>query len=235
MKNLVAKTYLKTVFLSFVSITLASCGGGSSSPTAVTLPVVVSSPTLGACFALTPGTKFVRTDGSKKLVVQETFEGQTAFSAVELRANDTRFGAFFQVVGGGFVNFLGILDYDINGVSSGTKNVYSSGYRVAVDLAPGQTVQLNYTDTQTRTQPTSSTTVNNVTEQFNFVGFENLTLGGRTFSDVCKIRSPNAGTGQATVTWFASGFGAIRSEKQDALGVMVPGSRNELVTVLAAP
>jgi hypothetical protein len=231
------------------SVLLASCGGGSSGASTVatgtettsnsnsnsdTSTNTTTATTLGDCYALTPGVKFVRTDGSKKQVVQETFEGQLAYSAVELRANDTRFGALYQTISGGYVHLLGIGQYDGSGNPSG-KDVYSSQAQFSVGTPVGQTVNLSYTNTKTRTAPTNSVTTANETLQFTFVGLETLTLGGRTFTDTCKLSTPDSVAGRTQLLWVAKGFGTIRQETQDAQGAIVPGTRNELTSIVSAP
>lgn len=189
--------------------------------------------TLGDCFALTPGTEFVKSDGYKKLVVQETFEGQSTYGSVELRSDDTRFGASYQTISGGYIHLLGVNQYDQGGIYNG-KNVYSSSNQIPVDMTSGQTIQLNYTDTSTSTFDNTTTTTNR-SYQFTFVGLENLVLGGKLFSNVCKVKISNGSSSQSSVKWFAKGFGMIRSETQDATGVTVPGSRVELTSIVAAP
>lgn len=217
------------------TVLLAACGGGGSSdPAPVAVPVTgtVTTTSVGDCFVVTPGVKFVKSNGFKELAVQEAFEGVSAFGRVELRANDTRFSASYQTISGGFVHFLGMNLYDIAGVSKG-KNVYSSGAQFPVDMTAGQTVQINYTDT--RTSNVTGTTSTHVSYALTFVGLESLTLGGRTFANACKFKTPGTVAGQTDVSWFAQGFGEIRSESQDAQGVMVPGSRVELATIVTAP
>jgi hypothetical protein len=218
---------------------IASCGGGGTSSgqegTPATNPsTVTAAATFGDCFIWTPGVKYTRTDGSKILLVQEQFEGQTAISNMELRADDTRFGGAYLTVDNAHVQILGVNQYDSNGVFDG-KDVNSSGNRLPVNMTPGQTVQLDYTQTSTSLTPTSSTTTTTETDRLTFVGFENLTLGGRTFANVCRIKSPNPNGTETSVTWAANGFGFIRSETQDAQGATVPGTRNELATIVTAP
>lgn len=189
--------------------------------------------TLGDCFTLAAGTKFVKSNGYKELIVQETFEGQSAYGSVELRSDDTRFGASYQTIGGGYIHLLGLNQYDQGGIYNG-KNVYSSSNRIPVDMTPGQTIQLSYTDTSTSAFDNATTTTNR-SYQFAFVGLENIMLGGKLFSNVCKVKISNGSSSQSSVVWFAKGFGAIRSETQDATGATVSGSRVELTSIVAAP
>jgi hypothetical protein len=216
------------------AVLLAACGGGGSSdPAPVTAPATVAAvASFGACFELTPGVKFIQSNGFKKLVVQEVFEGSSAFGRADLRSDDTRMYVNYQAISGGFVHMLGVNEYDDKGVSDG-KQVFSSSDQISVDLAAGQTAQLNYTETRTSNYAPTSTTSR--TESVTFVGFENLTLGGRVFADTCKFTAPASVAGQTNVTWLAKGFGAIRSEKQDAQRVLVAGSRIELTTIVSAP
>jgi hypothetical protein len=235
MKALMKKVSVITV----LGALLTSCGGGGSSDSSASPGPLVTPGTFATagwsdCFELTPGVKFVKTNGYKQLIVQETFEGQTAFGNVELRADDTRFGAFYLTISDGYIHLLGIAQYDINGVYKG-KDVYSSEAQLPLDTSVGQTIQLSYTDTQTSTYSTPTVTTVNQTEQFTFAGFEDLTLGGRTFANTCKITGPDKVGGQVDVTWFAKGFGVIRQQTQDAQGLTVPGTRIELMTIVSAP
>ncbi|HCE11026.1 MAG TPA: hypothetical protein DEQ40_20955 [Oxalobacteraceae bacterium] len=226
MKHSAYLAALSTVFL-------VACGGGSSDPAPATpSTIAAAAPSVGDCFELTPGIKFIKSNGYKELNVQETFEGSTAFGAVELRSDDTRFGASYQTISGGFVHGLGLNQYDQTGVLDG-KNVYSSGFQIPVDMAVGQTAQLTYTDTFSDfTIGTTSTS--NVSVSLTLAGFEDLTLAGRAFVNTCKFTMPSS-AGQTDVLWFAKGFGIIRKELEDAQGVMVAGSRIELATIVSAP
>ena len=237
------------------SVLVTACGGGNSSSPAAPTPVVavvpappatpptppIAPPTapptptasVAACFELKPGIKFLKSNDFKQLNTQETFEGVNAFAGVELRSDDTRSGARYQTISGGFVHLLGLYDYTQQGVLAG-KAVYSSSAQIPLDFAPGQTVPLNYTVTST-SNAVGSTSTKNVNSSLTFVGFENLKLGGRVFANTCKIKLLESVAGDAEVIWFAQGFGFIASETQNAQGATVTGSRVELVTVLAGP
>lgn len=225
------------------SALLVACGGGgggsdSTSSLPPAPPATAASATFGDCFKWTPGVKFNLSNGSKTLIVEEQFEGQSAIGAVELRANETRSGARYHTVNDTNVQILGINDYTIAGVYSG-KYVFSSELRFPSTMTPGQTVRMTFTETRTLVNPAPSVEVTTLTEENIFVGLEDLTLGGRTFSNVCKISSTNLSQGSNTTTksvsWVANGFGTIRSETQTTQGVLVPGTRVELATVITAP
>jgi hypothetical protein len=222
----------KTALATFITATLASCGGGGGN-TDVASASSTSAPAFGDCFVLTPGVKFLKSNGYKELNVQETFEGQTAFGRVELRSDDTRFGAFYQTISDGFLHLLGSNDYTQQGVYDG-KQVYSSGYQIPLATTPGQTVQVSYTNTTTFV-PTNTTSTSNKTTQLTFVGFENLTLAGHTFSNACKVSGPGVVNGQTDVAWVAKDYGVIKSESLDAQGVIVSGSTITLTSIVTAP
>lgn len=191
----------------------------------------VASVTLGDCFTWTPGTKFNKSNFFKTLIVQEAFEGQTAIGAADLRFDDSRFSVMYQAISGGAIHLLGLNQYDSTGALK-SKVVYSAGAQMPADMTPGQSVQMNYTTTLTTTA-TNAVTTANISSQYTFAGLENLTLGGRTFSNACKVKEVE--NGQVYVTWFAKGFGAIHSERQDATGATVSGSQIELTSIVAAP
>jgi hypothetical protein len=216
--------------VNLIALFLTACGGGNADTASASSTSV---PAFGDCFVLTPGVKFLKSNGYKELNVQETFEGQTAFGRVELRSDDTRFGAYYQTISGGFVHILGINDYTQQGAFAG-KQVYSSGDQFPLDMTPGQTVQVAYTITTTSAQ-TGTTSTSNKTDQLTFVGFENLTLGGHAFSNVCKLKAAGVVSGQTDMAWFAKEYGVIKSESQDAQGVTVPGSAVTLTSIVTAP
>jgi len=51
----------------------------------------------------------------------------------------------------------------------------------------------------------------------------------------CKFTTPGSSAGQTDVLWVAKGFGIIRTELEDAQGVIVAGSGVELATIVSAP
>jgi hypothetical protein len=221
----------------FAAITmLAACGGGGGdSTTSGTLVTTVTpTPAFSDCFVLTPGTKFVLNDGYKMLVVQEPFNGQTAYGYRELRPNDSTFGTTYMAKDDSYITLLGNLD------DSGSTNVYT-GYRFPANMSAGQTANITYSevDTVISPPPTPSPqtfTYNNQTASLTFVGFEDLTLGGKTFAHTCKISSPYyADATKTDYSWFAKGFGWIRRIVLDAQGNAVPSTLRELTSVVAAP
>lgn len=228
----------KSIYMTTLSasvVLLAACGGGSVSSTqpGTSTTTTSAATTLGDCFTLTPGIKFINSNDFKTLIVQETFEGQTAFGVADLRADDTRSGVNYWTISGDDIHLLGINQYDQSGTLDG-KNVYSSGAQFPANMVQGQTVQLNYTDTDT-SYIANTTTVTNVSSQWTFDSLENLTLGGRLFTDVCKVKMTNGVSDQVDVIWFAKGFGAIRGETQDGQGNTITDSRIELTSIVTAP
>jgi hypothetical protein len=224
--------------VNFIALFLTACGGGGGGGGGGGNPDTASASStsaaaFGDCFVLTPGVKFLKSNGYKELNVQETFEGQTAFGRVELRSDDTRFGAFYQTISGGFLHILGSNDYTQQGAFAG-KQVYSSGYQFPLDMVPGQTVQVAYTNTTTSVQ-TGTTSTSNKTDQLTFIGFENLTLAGHTFSNVCKVSAPGTVNGRTDIAWFAKDYGVIKSESLDAQGVTVAGTTITLTSIVTAP
>jgi hypothetical protein len=224
---------IKLSLLTIVAAVVAACGGGGSSEQKAQAPnTLTAGPKIGDCFIWTPGTKYTKTNGYANLIVQEQFDGRQAIGAVELRSNGTRFGAEYTAVGDTDVQVLGVIDYDNNGAFN-YQRVYS-GFTFPINLAPGQKVQRTVTVTETRaTPPSPAPTTQN--EEWTFVGFENLTLGGRRFTDVCKVSSPSGSAGKTYVAWFAKGFGNIKYETLDAQGALVPGDGAELEKIVSAP
>lgn len=223
-----------TAILATVSA-LGACGGGGGDSTSGTV-TTTSSPTaaFSDCFVLTPGTKFVLNDGYKMLVVQESFNGQMAYGYRELRSDDSTFGTTYMAKDDSYITILGNLD------DSGSTNVYT-GYRFPASMSAGQTANITYSEVDTVIFPPPSPspqtfTYNNQAASFTFVGFEDLMLGGKTFTNACKLSSPyHADATKTDYTWFAKGFGWIRGVVLDAQGNEVPGTRRELTSIVTAP
>jgi hypothetical protein len=214
--------FVRKMAITGMTLLLASCGGGAT----------VGS--LGECAELTPGVKYIRSNGNLTWIVQEMFEGQPAFGEVKLSASGVREGVDYQTVSSSYIHLLGFIGYDDTGVPD-DKNVFSKTARIPVSMYPGETILLNFTDTETGFEPPVTSTSTDKAIKLLFSGFENLTLGGREFENVCKIIVPDVTRGQYRVTWSAKGFGVVQEEIQDVQGVTLPNSRIVLTQIVAAP
>ncbi|WP_143131326.1 hypothetical protein [Noviherbaspirillum humi] len=114
-------------------------------------------------------------------------------------------------------------------------SVYSDGAKIPLDLAVGQTIQINWTTTDNSLYSPPSVTTRSEGAVITFNGYEDLTIAGRAFLNTCKLTDKYIPTGKTSVVWLAKGFGPIRSEELDEKGVVVPGSRKEISAILAAP
>ncbi len=207
-----------------LSVMLASCGGGGSD----------AYHALGDCFELTPGVKYVRSNDNLTWIVEEIFEGKPAFGEVKLFADGVRTGVDYQNISDGFVRLLGFIEYDEDGEAS-YKKVFSDRAQIPVNLAQGETIEINFTDTETELTPPGTSTITDRTITLTFNGLENLTLGNRLFENVCKLTTPDSTKGHSRVVWAAKGFGVIQEEIQDERGVIVADSRVALKQILSAP
>lgn len=209
------------------------------------------------CFRLTPGVTYTYARGemprvsafdSTCKIIEEEFNGKTSIGKLELRADGTRFGTlYFEFREGEYFQFLGVRDFDQLGHFSNDR-VLSDGARIPLNMMPGQTVVYQYTvketaralDLQT-SQPRPLASPEVVKESLTFDGFENITLGRHQFKNACKITSRVLEGGdqgerdQIGVSWVAEGFGVILSEELDADGKVAAKSREEFVSILAAP
>lgn len=139
---------------------------------------------------------------------------------------------------------LGVGQYDAKDAQKG-KDVFSREAAFALTMVPGQTVMSNFTNTSSSwhlefdksgaSSTVTSTDVKTVSDELTFVGFDTLTVAGRTFANACKLASPGSAPGQVSMVWRAKGFGWIRAEEQTIQGTPVPGTRVEIVKILAAP
>lgn len=224
------RTKLFNISALLMAALLAGCGGGSGDSSQNFSQGQSAQASMHDCFILTPGVRFTLTDGTRWLNVQEQFEGQTYTGAVELRANNTRFGATYSALSNDYFEFLISVDYDINGAYS-HKYVYSN-YRIPLNMTPGSSVTINGTETEVNAlgvqQPADP-----FTETFTFLGFEDLTLAGRSFPNTCKLREDTGIGGNKPVYWIAKGFGVIKEEIRDPQGTLV--SSTEIETIVSAP
>jgi hypothetical protein len=217
---------------------LTACGGSdddSSTPSTTT-----AASAFADCFDVTAGVAFTMTDADVGgtsdgvLMLKESFEGVVRNASVELQNDTTVRGAatYWSRESNG-IRFWGFLDYDSTGTVE-TKTLHSDGFVLPLSMQAGQSAALSYTDTysylsgdqagQTETAPQQST--------WTFEGFETLTLGGKVFTDVCRMRTSvaqPAEDGPSTV-WFAKGFGIIRAQHTDSAGVIVDESHLETIT-----
>ncbi|MDB5773686.1 MAG: hypothetical protein JWM42_4060 [Burkholderia sp.] len=214
---------MKLSLLALVSSVLAACGGGGGAS-----PTPLSGPKFGDCFIGTPGTRYTKTNGYSTLIVQEPFNGRAEVGEIELRSDGKRDFATYVAVGSTEVDIRGFIFYDASGEVSSTE--VTAGYNAPVNLAPGQKIQRVVTVTKSTPTQTNPPTTRN--EELTFIGFENLTLGGRTFTDVCKFVMTGSG-GEKVENWFAKGFGNIKWVTVNASGTPIVSA--ELQTILAAP
>ena len=229
-------------FLSAVCLcaTLAACGGGGDDASAPTTP---AGPTFASCFDVTAGTAFIEksTDeggddaGRNSVVlVKEAFEGALRSGSVDMSDDSStavRSSVFYWSQESNGIRFWGFLDYDSTG-SAQAKTVHSDGYTLPLAMQAGQAAALTYTDTATQLTGTSSGQVTTTTNQetWTFEGFETLTLGGKTFTDTCRIKTLQTSVDGPSTLWFAKGFGLIRALHTNTAGTVLEESVLETVT-----
>lgn len=197
------------------------------------MPVTPTAPTLGDCYTLTPGIKYTLSDKRTILNVAEAFNGTDAFAQVRILPDGGRLLAFYQSISGGFIHQLGNKQYSDTGVLIDTE-VDSASAEFSITTAPGQTFAINYSTSHSNPArvPQGSSSQ---TDNYLFVGFEDVTLAGQVFANTCKMSMLESFDNQRTTYWIAKGFGLIRFESQDAQGVPVAGSRVDLTGILSAP
>ncbi|NIA00488.1 hypothetical protein [Massilia sp. CCM 8734] len=203
-----------------------------------------ASPSFADCFQVTPGTQYTTSDTYTHVVVQEMFEGVMAYGIVELRDNGARRGGPYFTLDNNVYRMLGVGQYDTSGAQNG-KDVFSKEASFPLTMVAGQTVMANYTNTSTSwhldvdksgaSRMVTNTEVETLSDELTFAGFDTITVAGRRFANACKIAFPGSVAGQVSMTWRAKGFGWIRTEEQTAQGTLVPGTRVEIVKIIAAP
>ena len=130
------------------------------------------------------------------------------------------------------IRFWGLLEYDGTG-NAQTKTLHSAGFVLPPTMQAGQSAALSYTDTISQLSGDQAGQTDTVARQetWTFEGFETLTLGGKTFTDVCRIKTIAAQSGDGPSTlWFAKGFGIIRFQHTNSAGTIVQGSSLEAIT-----
>ena len=188
---------------------------------------------IGDCFQRTAGVQYSNTKDYDYVLVAEEFEGIPTIAQVEVRGfGGTRFGAFYSTISGGFYRYLGSIDYD--GQGNYDSKIVNSGWQIPANMTLNQTVIVNYTSTRTDTYPVAKVSTSVGTDEIKFLGFEDLTIAGRQFTNACKFSQPGS-DGTTSVSWSAKGFGTIRYEDQNAQGITLPGTRTEIKTIVNVP
>jgi len=216
------KFFLQLSSAAAVSFFLASCGGGGGGGTGGAAgTAVLADSTFADCFALDVGTSYTMSDGTTRRVDEKVFNGQTLRGVTEIWGTDPDFTDYVQV-GDGYIAFPGSETY-----GPAPMIFLSPNNRIPDNAVPGQAINLNYQET--RLPANVTTTESYVTY---FIGFETLTLGGKTFANTCHFRTPDEDNpGETWNIWFANGYGTIREEQQDAQGNLI-GFSNKLTAVM---
>jgi hypothetical protein len=205
--------FLRTLFAGAASLALVACGGGDDDDGS-------TEPSFAACFALTPGHAHSMSSGERYSAVSETFDGAQRTAQVEALSSGARSFANYWTVESNGVRFWGANDYAENAANTiTTRTVYSAGNTLPTNLRPGQSVTLTYTVTTTELNPPNPDVVSTETlvSAWSFEAFDSLALGGRTFSNLCRMRLTLADGGSSQI-WFAPGFGVIRYILRNAAG-----------------
>lgn len=240
-----------------LSIALTACGGGSSSEpliasqssnstggssstatdsTSSSTSTSEAAASLANCFQLTPGVKYLTSNGAQHEIELGQFDGRTAYKRKYKAADKSYFSESYTVVTDSYTENIGGPTLDSQGVVTGT--VTSTGWRYPFNLAPGESALFQATTTTTTLNPPSSITTQGVEHKVTFFGYEDLMLDGRVFRNTCKIKIeaatqfPNSSP-RPSVEWHAKGFGTIRYEYQDGDGNVLMSY--QLQKVLAAP
>lgn len=225
------------------ALLLSACGGGSDGD-AATAPAAAATPSaFASCFEITAGVAYTTTDAGGTpdgvLLTREAFEGSVRNTGVSfVDATQVRSVATYWSQEANGIRLWGDIDYDNAGAPE-RKVVFSDGALLPLAPQVGQAMALGYTVTITPLSPSAGSQVGTqaVQETWTFEGFETLTLGGRTFTDSCRLRRLAAdaaanGDGPSTL-WFAKGFGNIRARHTDSTGAVL--EETELQTITASP
>ena len=233
-----------SLLVSTLCAALAACGGGDDdSATPTPTP---AAPTFASCFEVTAGVAYTMADTDeggedaghhRVLMVKEPFEGADRGGSVELAdATDVRRAASYWSQESNGIRLWGSLDYDETGTAL-TKLVNSDGSVLPLSMQAGQSAALSYTITTTQLSGTAAgqTATAAAQETWTFEDFESLTLGGKEFTNVCRIKTiaTQPGDDGASTLWFAKGFGLIRAQHTNSAGVI--REETSLDTITAQP
>lgn len=231
---------IKTLLLATsMCATLAACGGGGDdSATPTTTPA--AAPSFASCFDVTAGVAYTMTDpdaggvSDGVLMLKESFEGTVRSATVELQnATSVRSSANYWSQESNGIRFWGDVSYDGAGTAE-LKTVFSDGFLLPLNMQAGQSADLSYNATSTYLSGSQAgeTETSALHESWTFEGFETLTLGGKTFTNVCKIKSSSIPVGEdgPTTLWVAKGFGTVRVQHTDDKGAIVEESQLESIT-----
>ena len=177
-----------------LALTLGACGGGDD-PVPPPHPTP-SGPFITDCFTVNKAITFAVTSfnvpsdsvgANKSTTEPTTYEGKPAtgqtffYPAGTTTYKDTN---YWTIIDNG-VKFIAYISVD------GTVIPAPANLFFKQDMAPGETL----TDAN-----------NNV---YTFVGFEKITLAGKTFSNTCRIKEKDS-DGNSDETWYAPGYGIIK-------------------------
>ncbi len=225
----------KTLLLTAALCTaLTACGGGDDD--AASNPATPSAAAFADCFAVTPGVAYTMAGdfAGKVLMVQEEFDGTVRPGMLDLSSAGERETAVYWSAEADGIRFWGQANYNNLDHSASSRNVYSSGFLVPLAMQAGQSVSLSYTETTTYLSD-GRTSTQDYQEVFSFEGFETVTLGGKTFENVCRIKvvePSNTEDGPSTL-WYAKGFGLIHARHTNSAGTVL--SESTLDTITAQP
>ena len=221
---------------------LAACGGGSDDSATPTLSPTASA--FAACFDVTAGVAYTMADVDEGgddaghhgiQMVKESFEGAVRNAGIDLTGTngtrtDSGFAGYWSQESNG-LRFWGGLDYDSTGAAL-SKTVHSNGFVLPLATQVGQSTALTYTSTTSYLSGAKAgqTETGTYQEAWTFEGFESLTLGGKTFTNTCRVKETSGLIDGAITLWFAKGFGIIRARHTNSAGVMREESSLETIT-----
>ena len=226
---------------------LAACGGGSDDSATTTPTLSPTASAFAACFDVTAGVAYTMADVDEGgddaghhgvQMVKESFEGAVRNAAVNLTdtngiRTDSGFAGYWSQESNG-LRFWGGLEYDSTGAVL-SKTVHSNGFVLPLATQVGQSSALTYTSTTSYLSGAKAGQTETATyqEAWAFEGFESLTLGGKTFTDTCRVKQTSGLIDGANTLWFAKGFGIIRGRHTNSTGVM--REESTLKTITAQP
>lgn len=222
-----------------LSLVLGACGGGGGSgDSGVVTPAPTVQPSLAECFSLTPGNAFKDTE-TPSISSYVNAQGRTVSLTVNTRetlilGNQTPVITVARLVRRGdgtnathstFYRYgSGVLEElaQQNGEIPNSASNYSINYYTdkTIDLSKGVGSSQDRSYTLHRLG-TGATTVGPYTRTLKFDGLEDLSIGGKTFKNVCKLTqtanqldmsSKLIGTSVQTM-WVAPGYGIVKSSQ----------------------
>ena len=157
---------------------------GGSNPTGASITACWTANKTVSFALATTGLPANYAGANRSTVGPMTYQGQAVTGQITFYSGSTATATNYWTVTSSGVTFIANIDYTGAVTSTGTTFLPQN-------MSPSQTV------------------TNNNNTRYTFVGFETISLSGKTFSNTCHLRIADS-QGNSEDAWFAPGYGAIK-------------------------